>query len=99
MKTFASALAGPATTVSSVGGVGYFALHAASSLMSVGRLRGAVPVNLTFPVLLHPLREASDAAAGAVAGPAGGARETALSSALVESVSEKIPPPPVKAPP
>src|SRR5206468_430422 len=69
----ASALAGPATTFSSVGGFGYFALHAASSLMSIAGFLGATPVNLTLPVIVPPAAPAdtgSDDTVGCVEGGA-----------------------------
>src|SRR5437763_12889766 len=71
-KTLPSAFAGPATTFSSVGVVLYLALHAASSLMSMVGLRGAVPVNLILPVIVPPAAEFSAGAAGCVAGAAVG---------------------------
>src|SRR5439155_21325477 len=82
-NTLARALAAPATTFSSVGVVGYFALHAASSLMSIAGFLGAAPVNLTFPVIVPPAAETS---------VLGGAACTALRSPLLHTVSRNIPP-------
>src|SRR5712692_2519222 len=92
MNTFARALAGPATTFSSVGVVVYFALHAASSLISIAGFRGAVPVNLILPVIVPPAAPAgvgSDDTAGC---GAGGAACTVPRSPLLHTVSRNIPP-------
>src|SRR5438105_2790534 len=93
-KTLPSAFAGPATTFSSVGVVLYLALHAASSLMSMVGLRGAVPVNLILPVIVPPAAEFSAGAAGCVAGAAVGVAAGAaeLRFPLLHTVSASIAP-------
>src|SRR3989442_3597048 len=83
---------GPATMFSSVGLVLYFALHAASSLMSIAGLRGAVPVNLILPVIVPPSADTSDDAIAAAGCSAGGAACTALRSPFLHTVSKNIPP-------
>src|SRR5438045_4787514 len=81
-NTLASELAAPATTFSSVGVVLYFDLHAASSLMSIVGLRGAVPVNFTFPVIVPPAAELAAGAAGAVVEAGGAVGEAAGAAEL-----------------
>src|SRR5205085_10364748 len=69
----------------------YFALHAASSLMSIVGLRGAVPVNLILPVMVPPSAEPFDVAAAGWASGAAGAACTEPRSPLLHTVSRNIP--------
>src|SRR5436309_806405 len=79
------------TTWGSVGGVVYFALQAASSLMSMVGLAAGVPENLITPVIVAPPAGAAVGAAGGVAAaPGAGVAPFSLPQATSTRTALKI---------